>query len=105
MASENIMMSAVLKGGNRQELHERIRVHSLAAAKNVKEEGGKNDLIERICADKEFGLELHEVEKVLTPELYTGLAPEQTENFVKNYIKPILDSHKDELGIKIELTV
>lgn len=105
MASENIMMSAVTKGGNRQDLHERIREHSLAAAKQVKEEGLKNDLIERICADKEFGLSLEEVEKVLLPELYTGMAARQTQQFVNEYIKPILQAHKDKLGQKIELTV
>lgn len=105
MASENIMMSAVLKGGNRQELHEKIRLHSLAAAKIVKEEGGSNDLIERICNDKDFDLNFEEVEKVLLPELYTGMAPEQTEKFVKEYVMPILEKNKEELGIKIELTV
>ena len=105
MASENIMMSAVTKGGNRQELHEKIRKHSLAAAKMVKEEGMKNDLIERICADPGFGLSLDEVQKVLLPELYTGMAPQQTEQFVNQYIMPILKENKDKLGLKIELTV
>src|SRR5699024_2179674 len=65
MASENIMMSAVKKGGDRQVLHEKLRVHAMAAAKVVKEEGGKNDLIERVCADPDFGLDYDEVEAIL----------------------------------------
>ncbi len=90
MASENIMMSAVKKGGDRQELHEKIRTHSIAAGKTVKEEGLTNDLIERICADKSFGLSLEEIEKVLIPENYTGRSAEQVDEFVSGVIRPVL---------------
>ena len=105
MASENIMMDAVKKGGNRQELHERIRVHSIAAGKNVKEEGGKNDLIERILADPSFGLTAEEVEKTLTPEHYVGRAPQQTEEFINEYIRPLLDEFSGEIERKAALSV
>lgn len=90
MASENIMMSAVKKGGDRQELHEKIRTHSIAAGKTVKEEGLTNDLIERICADESFGLSLEEIEKVLIPENYTGRSAEQVDEFVSGVIRPVL---------------
>lgn len=105
MASENIMMSAVLKGGNRQELHERIRVHSLAAAKNVKEEGGKNDLIERICADSSFGLDYEEIEAILKPEDFTGRSAAQVEEFLADCIRPLLEENRALLGEKAELSV
>ena len=81
MASENIMMSAVKKGGDRQELHEKIRVYAQQAAKVVKEEGGKNDLIERICADESFGLNAEEIEAILRPEDFTGRSAEQVERY------------------------
>ena len=105
MASENIMMSAVKNGGDRQELHEKIREHSIAAAKVVKEDGGNNDLIDRICADSSFGLSRDEIEKVLSPENFTGRSEEQVEEFIKIYIKPILTENKDILGDKSELMV
>lgn len=92
MASENIMMSAVKKGGDRQELHERIREHSIAAGKSVKEEGLTNDLIERICADKSFGLSYEEIEKVLIPENYTGRSEMQVEEFIGGVIRPVLEA-------------
>lgn len=92
MASENIMMSAVKKGGDRQELHERIREHSIAAGKTVKEEGLTNDLIERICADKLFGLSYEEIEKVLIPENYTGRSEMQVEEFIGGVIRPVLEA-------------
>ncbi len=105
MASENIMMDAVKKGGNRQELHERIRVHSIAAGKNVKEEGGKNDLIERILADPAFGLSAEEVEKSLTPEHYVGRAPQQVEEFISEYIRPLLEEFSGDIERKATLAV
>ena len=105
MASENIMMDAVKKGGNRQELHERIRVHSIAAGKNVKEEGGKNDLIERILADPAFGLSAEEVEKSLTPEHYVGRAPQQVEEFIAEYIRPLLEEFSGDIERKATLAV
>ena len=105
MATENIMMDAVKKGGNRQELHEKLRTHSLAAARVVKEEGGKNDLIERVCADPSFGLALQEVEAVLKPENFVGRAPKQVEEFLSAVIRPLLLQNKELLGEKAELSV
>lgn len=105
MASENIMMDAVKKGGNRQELHEKIRVHSIAAGKNVKEEGGQNDLISRILADPSFGLSAEEIEKSLAPENYVGRAPEQTVEFINEYIRPLLKKYGDGLERRAELSV
>ena len=105
MASENIMMDAVKKGGNRQELHEKLRVHSIAAGKNVKEEGGKNDLIERILADPAFGLSAEEVEKSLTPEHYVGRAPQQVEEFIAEYIRPLLEEFSGDIERKATLAV
>lgn len=105
MATENIMMSAVKKGGDRQELHEKLRVHSIAAAKVVKEEGGKNDLIERVCADASFGLERAEVEALLKPEDFTGRAAQQVEAFLAECIHPVLKENAAILGEKVELHV
>ena len=105
MASENIMMDAVKKGGNRQELHEKIRVHSIAAGKAVKEEGAPNDLIERILNDESFGLTREEIEKTLTPESFVGRAPEQTEEFINECIKPLLEKYADRVQRKTELFV
>ena len=105
MASENIMMSAVKKGGDRQALHEKLRVHSLAAAKVVKEEGGANDLLERVLADPAFGLERHELEALLRPESFTGRASEQTTEFLDEVIRPVLRANKDVLGEKVQLSV
>ena len=105
MASENIMMSAVKKGGDRQELHEKIRVYAQQAAKVVKEEGGKNDLIERICADESFGLNADEIEAILRPEDFTGRSAEQVEEFLTDIIEPILKENEKLLGEKAELSV
>ena len=99
------MMQAVKKGGDRQELHERIRVHSMEAAKQVKVEGNKNDLLERIAQDDAFQLNLEELKSLLKPENYVGRAPQQTEEFVREYVKPVLDKHQDELGITVEINV
>lgn len=93
MATENIMMRAVKKGGDRQQLHERLREHSMAAARVVKEEGGENDLIDRICADPAFGLSRKEIEAVLEPKNFVGLAPLQTEEFNARFIRPILEKN------------
>jgi adenylosuccinate lyase len=105
MATENIMMGAVKKGGDRQELHEKIRVHSLAAAKRVKEEGAKNDLISRICNDPSFGITLDEINSILKPENFIGRAEVQTEEFLEEICIPILERYKDSLGIKTDLKV
>lgn len=105
MATENIMMSAVKKGGDRQELHEKLRVHSIAAAKVVKEEGKPNDLIERVCADPSFGLKKEEIEAILKPEEFTGRASEQTTEFLRDVIKPLLEKNKAVLGETATLLV
>ena len=105
MATENIMMSAVKKGGDRQELHEKLRLHSIAAAKVVKEEGGKNDLIERVCADPAFGLQRAEIEAILNPEAFTGRAAQQVEEFLADCITPVLQENNALLGAKGELSV
>ncbi len=105
MASENIMMSAVKKGGDRQELHEKIRVYAQQAAKVVKEEGGKNDLIERICADESFGLNAEEIEAILRPEDFTGRSAEQVAEFLTDIIEPILKENEKLLREKAELSV
>ncbi len=90
MATENIMMDAVKRGGNRQELHERIRVHSMAAARAVKEEGRDNDLLSRIAADPSFGVTEAELQGLIRPEKYVGRAPEQTEEFLTETVAPVL---------------
>lgn len=105
MATENIMMQAAKKGGDRQELHERIRVHSMAAAKVVKEEGKPNDLLERIAADPAFSLDLGELRRTLEPAQYIGRAPEQTQLFIDEYVSPVLERCQAELGITAELNV
>ena len=101
MATENIMMDAVKKGGDRQELHERIRQHSMEAGKTVKMEGKKNDLLERIAADPMFGLTIDELNAIMEPKNFVGRAPEQTEEFVNGYVEPVLEANKaliDEKG-------
>ena len=105
MATENVMMNAVKKGGNRQELHERLRVHSRAAARVVKEEGGANDLAERICADPAFGITEAEMQEILQPEHFTGRSAEQVTNYLNTIIRPLLEENKDLLGEKQELMV
>lgn len=92
MATENILMDAVKKGGDRQELHEKIRVHSMAAGRVVKEEGKPNDLIKRIVNDETFNLTMEEVEKILKPENFTGRAANQVEELIRDYVDPILES-------------
>lgn len=105
MATENIMMSAVKKGGNRQELHEKLREHSIEAARQVKEEGKENDLIARVCKDSAFGLSFDEIQAVLKPENFTGMAVQQTEIFVRDVVGPILEKNADCLGETAELSV
>lgn len=103
MATENILMDAVKKGGDRQELHEKIRVHSMEAGRVVKEEGGKNDLIERIVADSAFGLTMDEVQKILKPENFTGRAANQVEELIADYVDPLLSENS--AADEVELTV
>ncbi len=105
MATENIMMDAVKRGGNRQELHERIREHSMAAGAVVKQEGKENDLVDRIAADPAFGMAKEEIEALLEPKNFVGRAPQQTEEFLTEVIQPILDANQDILGLTAEITV
>ena len=105
MATETIMMRAVKKGGDRQELHEKLRTHSIAAGKTVKELGGKNDLLERIAADESFGLTMEELSEVMHPSLFIGRAPEQVTEYLNEYIRPLLEKNKAILGAKAELKV
>ena len=106
MATENIMMDAVKKrGADRQQLHEKIREHSMAASRVVKVEGGENDLLERIAADEAFGVTLEELEKILKPENYTGRTKEQTEDFLNECIKPVLEKYADVESDKPEINV
>jgi adenylosuccinate lyase len=105
MATENIMMDAVKAGGDRQELHERIRQLSMEAAKTVKEEGKPNDLLDRIAADPAFKISKEALQKVMKPENYVGRAPEQTTEFLNGVIKPILSENQDLLGLETEIHV
>ena len=103
MATENIMMDAVKLGGNRQELHERIRELSMEAGRNVKERGLDNNLLELIAADDAFPMTLEELQKTMDPSKYVGRAPSQVKEFVEDVVTPILDENKDLLGIKAEI--
>ena len=105
MATENIMMDAVKAGGDRQELHERIRELSMEAGKNVKVEGKENNLLELIAADPAFNLSLDELKKTMDPSRYTGRAKEQVEEFLSEVIQPVLDQYKDQLGMTAEINV
>lgn len=105
MATENIMMNAVKKGGDRQELHEKIRQHSVAAASRIKVEGLNNDLIDRIAADEAFNMTKDEIVEILKPENFIGRAPEQTEDFINEFINPVLEKYNDELGFKAQINV
>lgn len=105
MATENIMMDCVKRGGDRQELHERIRVHSMESARRVKQGDGVNDLLERIAGDPLFGVTLRQLEDMLNPSAYVGRAPEQTDEFLKEQVGPVLERYKDMLGIKVEISV
>ena len=105
MATENIMMDAAKRGADRQELHEKIRVYSMEAGKTVKMEGKKNNLAELIAADSSFGLTLDEINAVMKPENFVGRAPEQVEDFLNEYVKPVLEKNKELLGIKVEINV
>ena len=105
MATENIMMDAVKKGGDRQQLHEKLRVHSQAAARVVKEEGGRNDLIDRIVNDPAFMVTRSEVEHILDPVNFIGRSREQVEEFLSEIILPVLEKNRDVLGETQELSV
>lgn len=105
MATENIMMDAVKNGGNRQELHEKIRQLSMEAGKTVKVEGKENNLLELIAADDEFPMTLEELESTMDPSRYVGCAPHQVERYVTEVVQPMLDANRDLLGVKAEINV
>ena len=105
MATENIMMDAVKRGADRQVLHERIRVHSMAASKVIKEEGGENDLLERIAADEAFGVTLEELVSIISPEKYVGRAPQQTEEFLNEVVNAVLSKYSDVATEQAEINV
>ena len=105
MATENIMMDAVKAGGDRQELHERIRELSMEAGRNVKVEGKENNLLELIAADPAFNLTLEELQRTMDPARYTGRAKEQTESFLKDVVKPVLEANRELLGMTAEIKV
>lgn len=105
MATENIMMESVKRGGDRQELHESIRIHSMAAAQRVKGEGLENDLIDRIINDKSFKLSKEEILSIIDPNEFVGRAPSQVVEFINQYVNPILENNKEALEVKAEITV
>ncbi len=104
MATENILMDAVKKGGDRQALHEKIRILSMEAGKNVKVEGKENNLLELIAADKEFGLSKEELESMLDPAKYIGRSDKQVEEYIDNVINPLLEVNKERLGISADIS-
>ena len=105
MATENIMMNAVKKGGDRQKLHERIRQLSMEAGENVKKRGMENNLLELIAKDPAFGLSLEELQESMDPARYVGRAPLQVEKFLKENVNPVLEKNRDVLGMKAEINV
>ena len=105
MATENIMMDAVKAGGDRQELHERIRELSMEAGRNVKEKGEENNLLELIAEDPAFNMTLEELKKTMEPSKYIGRAKEQVEAYLKNVISPLLKKNEDVLGMKAEIHI
>lgn len=105
MATEMILMDAVKAGGDRQELHERIRIHSMEAGKMVKVEGKDNDLLERIAADELFSQDMEQLKSIMSPEKFVGRAPNQTSEFFEGFIDPILDQEKDALGMHADINV
>jgi len=105
MATENILMDAVTAGGDRQALHEKIRVHSMEAARNVKENGRLNDLLERIAGDSSFGMSKEDLEKLMDPKKFIGCAPEQTDVFLMEIADPLLKENKKLIGMDSEVRV
>jgi len=105
MATENIMMDAVKASGDRQELHEKIRQHSMAAGRKIKEEGGANDLVDRIAADPAFGMNREQITALMEPKNFTGCAEEQTERFLTDEVSPVLEKYKDRLGLEADINV
>lgn len=105
MATENIMMDAVKRGGDRQELHEKIRIYSMEAGKRVKQEGLENNLPDLIANDPAFGLSKDEIMEIMQPENFVGRASEQTEEFLRNDVSPVLEKYRALLGVSVEINV
>ena len=106
IATENIMMYCVKnKGGDRQALHEAIRQHSVDTAKQIKLNGAENDLLDRILNDPAFGLTKEELDAIVAPEQFIGRAKEQTEEFINEYAKPVIEANRDILGVDISIKV
>jgi adenylosuccinate lyase len=105
MATENILMEAVKRGGDRQALHERIRGHSMAAALAVKDEGAPNDLLKRVASDPAFNLGEDDIEGLLDPYDYTGRSADQVSEFIREYVEPVLEAHKGDARAFSELRV
>lgn len=105
MATENIIMNQVKAGGDRQELHEKIRQHSMEAARTVKEKGLPNDLVDRITQDSYFDVTKEELQEVLKPENYIGRAPSQVTEFLEHVVSPLLERNKELLGLEAEINV
>ena len=105
MITENILMECVKRGGDRQALHDKIRVHSREAQKRIKEEGKDNNLLKLISEDKDFNLTMDDIEKIKSDSKISGRASSQVEEFVSETIDPILEKNKDSIGIKVELNV
>lgn len=105
MATENILMEAVKRGGDRQELHERIRIHSMEAGKAVKMEGLPNDLIDRIINDDAFNMDRDEILSMLKPENFIGRSPKQVDEFIEQYVDPVLEKYESQLGLEVEINV
>ncbi|MBQ9179343.1 MAG: adenylosuccinate lyase [Firmicutes bacterium] len=105
MATEIILMDAVKAGGDRQELHEKIRSHSMDAGKRVKEEGAANDLLERIAADPAFGMTMDQLQSLMKPENFIGCAKEQTEEYLEKVVRPLIEENRDSLGLSAEINV
>ena len=105
MVIENILMDAVKRGGDRQALHEKLRVYSQQAGQAVKEEGRENPLISMVCSDPAFGVKEEELRQVLDPSRYVGRAPAQVEEFLTGVIQPLLDAHKEDLSQRSQLSI
>ena len=105
MATENIMMDAVKAGGDRQELHEKIRTLSMEAGRRVKEEGADNNLLELIAAEPSFGMSLEELKKSMDPSRYVGRSREQVDAFLERTVRPVLKENEELLGVKAEINV
>ncbi|MEG0736450.1 MAG: adenylosuccinate lyase, partial [Longicatena sp.] len=105
MATETILMDAVKAGGDRQELHEQIRIHSMEAGKTVKELGEENDLLDRIAKDPIFHMNKEQLESIMDPKNFVGRSSQQTEEFFKDYVDPILEKEKHALGMHADIQV